>query len=275
MSSQGCRPWESALHLGPRKKLCLADPLVHHGQHFGRTIHALCNIWALLANGIARTGEFHQPDEYYSSEENQEYLIYRSLLRMIPGLEDCLLQGDKDNIVSMAEMIQRGSSSARSDDTKSLKGAVLDWITPCRESHTPPLARNVKTDCGFHHDQTGALLCPAGLDWSDPEVRLKLKNGELLISGDQWPVFLYQDYVYNPEDPWNGLSRSLLLVLAYRHIFTSPSSVNREPKATQSGNTRIHGMTKVTPASIAYVATQVYVCLNTCSIRDANLITKD
>lgn len=30
-----------------------------------------------------------------------------------------------------------------------------------------------------------------------------------------------------------------------------------EPKATRSGNARIHGMTQVTVASIAYVATQV------------------
>lgn len=44
---------------------------------------------------------------------------------------------------------------------------------------------------------------------------------------------------------------------AYKHIFTSPSSVDRIPKATRSGNARIHGMTCVTPASIAYVATQV------------------
>jgi hypothetical protein len=44
---------------------------------------------------------------------------------------------------------------------------------------------------------------------------------------------------------------------AYKHIFTSPSSVVKEPKATRSGNARIHGMTRVTPASIAYIATQV------------------
>lgn len=33
----------------------------------------------------------------------------------------------------------------------------------------PPLARNVKTDRGFHHGSTGALLCPTGIDWSDSE----------------------------------------------------------------------------------------------------------
>jgi hypothetical protein len=65
--------------------------------------------------------------------------------------------------------IQKGVSSARSDDTKSLKGPILDWIIPAGQSLHPPLARNVKMDRGFHHERTGALLCPAGLDWSDPE----------------------------------------------------------------------------------------------------------
>jgi hypothetical protein len=50
---------------------------------------------------------------------------------------------------------------------------------------------------------------------------------------------------------------------AYKHIFTSPSSVEKEPKATRSGNARIHGMMQVTPASIVYVATQVSYLLVT------------
>jgi hypothetical protein len=64
--------------------------------------------------------------------------------------------------------IQKGTSGARSDDAKGLKGAVLDWVTPRGQPLNPPLARNVKTDRGFHHERTGALLCPTGLDWSDP-----------------------------------------------------------------------------------------------------------
>jgi hypothetical protein len=65
--------------------------------------------------------------------------------------------------------IQRGISSARSDDTKSLKGVVLDWITPRNTPLDPPLSRNVKTNRGYHHPVTGALLCPAGIDWDDAE----------------------------------------------------------------------------------------------------------
>jgi hypothetical protein len=104
-------------------------------------------------------------------------------------------------------------------------------------------------------------------------IKAKLRNGEIVVCGDQWPLFLYADYRYDPEDPWNGLFRSALLVSvgtiymwmgsvahftqAYKHVFTSPSSVDKEPKATRSSNARIHGMTRVTPSSVAYIATQV------------------
>jgi len=34
----------------------------------------------------------------------------------------------------------------------------------------------------------------------------------MAVPGDQWPIFVYQGYNYDPEDPWNGLFRSNLLV---------------------------------------------------------------
>lgn len=104
---------------------------------------------------------------------------------MVPGLEERLLDGDEADALYIAESvgvvlisgwyilttkkIQKGVSSARSDDTKSLKGAILDWIVPPGQTLQPPLARNGKVDRGFHHERTGALLCPTGLDWTDPE----------------------------------------------------------------------------------------------------------
>lgn len=56
------------------------------------------------------------------------------------------------------------------------------------------------------------------------------------------------------------LAMTALSCQAYKHIFTSPSSVEKEPRATRSGNARIRGMIKVTPASIAYIATRVWHC---------------
>ncbi|KAG1902986.1 uncharacterized protein F5891DRAFT_1127521 [Suillus fuscotomentosus] len=247
-----------ALQLGPRKRPSATDPLVHYGRHFGRTIHALCNFQALLTNGILRMGELAEiPEENFTAEERREHRIFQELLKSVAGLEERLMQGGDDEVDAVAELFTKGASGARGDDTKSLKGSVLDWITPKGQSLVPPLARNVKIDRGFHHERTGALLCPAGLDWSNAETKTKLRNGEIIVTGDQWPLFLYTDYHYDPEDPWNGLLRSALLSQAYKHVFTSPSSVDKEPKATRSGNARIHGMTRVTLPSIAYIATQV------------------
>ncbi|KIM75190.1 hypothetical protein PILCRDRAFT_681578 [Piloderma croceum F 1598] len=254
---------QGALQLGPRKKPCGTDPLVHHGRHFGRTVHALCSVSVLINNGILRMGELaDQPDESFTQEERREHRVFRVLLDMISGLEQRLVDGSEEDAVHVASLIQKGVSNARADDTKSLKGAVLDWITPRGQPLNPPLSRNVKSDRGFHHERTGALLCPGGLDWSNSETKEKLRSGEMAVSGDHWPIFLYQGYSYDPEDPWNGLLRSNILVSAYKHIFTSPSSVEKEPKATRSGNARIHGMTQVTPASIAYIATQVRFALS-------------
>ena len=49
-------------------------------------------------------------------------------------------------------------------------------------------------------------------------TRTKLENGELQVAGDQWPIFLYANYTYDPEDPWNGLLRSGLLVSVTVHV---------------------------------------------------------
>jgi hypothetical protein len=130
--------------------------------------------------------------------------------------------------VFIACKLQKGVSSARSDDTKGLKGSILDWIVPKGQSLIPSLSRNVKVDRGFHHERTGFLLCPAGMDWADPEyglrlihdfcanamfrVKEKLRNGEIIIRGDQWPLFLYADCEYDPDDPWKGLFKNQILV---------------------------------------------------------------
>jgi hypothetical protein len=54
------------------------------------------------------------------------------------------------------------------------------------------------------------------------------------------------------------------LLQAFKYVFTSPSSVDKEPKATHLGNARIHGMKSTTPASITYIATQVCLLIRRC-----------
>lgn len=107
-------------------------------------------------------------------------------MQLSPGIQDRLYSGSEEDIVHIADLVstelhtfrdkyqmfkqlQRGANGARSDDTKSLKGAILEWITPKGQSLTPPLSRNVKINRGFQHERTGYLLCPTGYRWDDAE----------------------------------------------------------------------------------------------------------
>ncbi|KAG1718646.1 hypothetical protein EDD22DRAFT_963735 [Suillus occidentalis] len=257
----------SALQLGPRKKATSSNPLVLHGRHFGRTVFALCNYPALLTAGILRLEELQDsPIEDYPADVRREHKVFLNLIDSYPGLLDRLTTGEEDDVIHIGEMLGKGASGARGDDTKTLKSAVLEWLVPRGQVVIPPLSRNIKSDRGFNHEITGALLCPAGLDWSDAATKLSLKSGETAVRGDQWPMFLYAGYEYNPEDPWKGLLRSEILIFGFKHVFTSPSSVDREPKATRSGNAYLHGMKSVTKGSLAYVATQIRFALSSSSV---------
>ncbi|KAG2105842.1 uncharacterized protein F5147DRAFT_579251, partial [Suillus discolor] len=234
------------------------DPLISHGRHFGRTVFALCNYPSLLTNGILRLEQMEDtPLENFFAEERREHCVFEQLLESYPGLLERLQNGSEEEILHIGELIGKGAAGARGDVTKTLKSAILDWISPQGAAIQPPLHRNSKIDRGFNHELTGSLLCPAGLDWNNTEYRT-FRAANCQVCGDQWPIFLFAHYTYDTEDPWCGLLRSCLLVCAYKHVFTSPSSVDKEPKATWSGNARLHGINSVTIASIAYVATQVH-----------------
>ncbi|KAF8227769.1 hypothetical protein L208DRAFT_1294966, partial [Tricholoma matsutake] len=220
--------------------------------HFGRAVHAICSIQALLTNGILHMGEEGKAIE--ESLTSEQHRVFQQLLCMVPHLLEHLMEASNEECMVVAELC---ISSARSDDTKSLKGVVLEWISPPSIPVHPPLSWNVKTNRGYHHPTTGALLCPAGLDWNDVDVCEKLSSGEMPVHGYQWLMLVYADQEYDPKNPWEGLFRSWILVWALKHIFTSPSSVEKEVKVTRSGNAHIHGMTRVTTTSLAYVATQV------------------
>ncbi|KIM66056.1 hypothetical protein SCLCIDRAFT_111676, partial [Scleroderma citrinum Foug A] len=231
------------------------DPLVHHRCHFGQTVHSFCSIQTLLTNSIMSMAEDVDMDSL-SAIEQKELEVFCELMKMVPGLEAHLMASSEDEVIDTADLIQRGVNGSRTDDTKGMKSAIIDWIMPKGQSLNLYIPWNAKTSRGFNHEHTGALLCPAGLDWKNSEMQSKLMNGQIQVAGDQWPVFLYANYMYDPEDPWNRLLQSGLLVSAYKHIFTSPSSVEQEPKATCSGNAWLHRMQVITKASIAYVATQ-------------------
>ena len=64
------------------------------------------------------------------------------------------------------------------------------------------------------------LDCPDVLMFCS--VREGLKNNEITVAGDQWPLLVYADCTYDSAEPWEGLFRNKLLVW----VFFPPSASN-------------------------------------------------
>ncbi|KAG1851035.1 hypothetical protein DFJ58DRAFT_729016 [Suillus subalutaceus] len=231
----------SALRMGPRKK----SPHLIHLSHTDDT-------------SVEQLEQMEEtPLEDFSADERQEHHVFEQLLDSYPGLLERLKNGSEEEILHVGELIGKGAAGARGNDTKTLKSTVLDWISPKGDTIQPHLHRNSKIDRGFNHELTGSLLCPAGMDWNNPE---KTYGAARCRSAET-------------NGPFFGLLRSQLL--AYRHIFTSPSSVEKEPKATRSRNAHLHGMNCVTITSISYIATQVRFAISSSSVLSRTNTTTD
>lgn len=64
------------------------DPLIHYGRHFGRTVHAMCNVQVLLAQGVDRLAS----TEVVAEESLTLEYISVILVSIISGLMACLSQ---------------------------------------------------------------------------------------------------------------------------------------------------------------------------------------
>ncbi|KAG6904079.1 hypothetical protein DXG01_012746, partial [Tephrocybe rancida] len=103
-------------------------------------------------------------------------------------------------------------------------------------------------------------------------MRDSIRSGAFKGKMCGWPSFVYGWQDLEPgEIPvggvWDGFFRSPLLVtvsLAYKHVFTSPSSLSAQMQLnskTQPGDRCIYGLARVSPCSIAYIAMQVRFAL--------------
>ncbi|KAI0359727.1 hypothetical protein OH77DRAFT_1509078 [Trametes cingulata] len=171
-----------------------------------------------------------------------------------------------------------GGNAARSDDTRSVKIAIIEWLSDSLKHAKVVLHPTDKTQRGFNNPVTGRLLCPIVLDYADDSVRRLLETHQATIdghpvNGSHWPIFAFDEHRYNPAMPWESFLRGRLIVQGFRHIFTSPSSAVADDdghRGTRTGNAAIHGMTKVTPGSIIYSATQVHFALSSATVFNKN-----
>ncbi|PPR01365.1 hypothetical protein CVT26_015414 [Gymnopilus dilepis] len=186
----------------------------------------------------------------------------------------------------------RFTSNAPSDDISRIKSFLVKWLYEEILNLSPPLEEDDREDRGLSHDMTGRLLCPVEFDWDDLEVRAKLRAG-----GDEkfdWlssfhSRIFFSKFKGDRDHLEDGFLKSIILV---KSIFTSPSSAaevidseaeedlqelggerpkkrRRKSKAKKNKTSQrtvatiLEMNSKVTPRSIAYVATIVHFNLGT------------
>ncbi|KAG2112204.1 uncharacterized protein F5147DRAFT_759581 [Suillus discolor] len=166
-------------------------------------------------------------------------LLYNAIIDFIPGFDSEL-----DNITSkelnvVIAMVAKGMSEGRSADLNSVKHKGLQYI---------PLNMYSKEHA---------------LDPPIPEVEDKsiamaaMQAGEITMTAHNWPMFFYEDSIYDAADKTKGLFRNHTAIRFYKHLFIGPSSVANDSSnvcnSAKPSKNRAWGLTAVNRYIIAYV----------------------
>ncbi|KAG2750203.1 hypothetical protein P692DRAFT_20734280 [Suillus brevipes Sb2] len=256
----------------------------------GRAIRCMVCLYTSLEDLVAendRRYEQRLEDVETTGEQDRMQRGYIELSRTLPWLHVKLGEFDHEDSEDMLKKLKKGADTARGDDTSSLKELVSIWVN--EEFRPSPLIRsNDKNLRGFTSDICGMLLCPAEWDWNDDLVKAGIRDrtADYIVSENSWPTFTYENYTMDRRNLEEGFLKSKLLVLAFKAIFTSPSSArevdgdgdgadileNNRRARRKSDQTKVKtcvasiiNMKKVTPHAIAYVVCQVRFALSNVS----------
>ncbi|KAG2743787.1 hypothetical protein P692DRAFT_201722837 [Suillus brevipes Sb2] len=190
----------------------------------GRAIRRLVVLYHSLEDMVAENDRRYEFSSSAESTVEQDRLQrgYIELARVLPWLHEKLGELDHED---SEDMLRKATDAARGDDTSTLKELVAAWVN--QEFRPTPLIKpHDKYSRGFVSDICGKLLCPAEWDWSQDSVKAGIRDRttEYIISENSWPSFVYENYQVNSNDLEEGFLKSRLLVLAFKAVFTSPSS---------------------------------------------------
>ncbi|KAG2122858.1 hypothetical protein BD769DRAFT_1670492 [Suillus cothurnatus] len=248
---------------------------VAQGRAIRRMVVLYTSLEDLVNENDRRYESMRLTDAPSTPEQDNLQSGYLELARTLPWLHAKLGQLNHEECEDMLKKLKKGADAARGDDTSSLKDLVAGWVN--QEFRPSPLIRSDdKHSRGFASDVCGKLLCPAEWDWDQTRVKAGIRDrtSEYIVSENSWPLFMYENYKVNRDNLEEGFLKSKLLVLAFKAIFTSPSSAkevegdgdgadileNNRRARRKSDQAKVKtcvasiiNMRKVTPRSIAYI----------------------
>ncbi|KAG1775758.1 hypothetical protein EV702DRAFT_972623 [Suillus placidus] len=203
----------------------------------GRAIRCVVVLYTPAEDLIAendRCCEYRDGDTTIDQDRLQRG--YVELTKALPWVHEKLASLEYEESEEMLRKLKRGADTAHGDDTGTLKELVASWVNnDCRP--TPLIRIGDKHHHGFVSDACGKLLCPAEWRWDDPvqvivfvtciiRAGIRDRTAAFIVSENSWPLFMYQDYEADINNLECGLMKSKLLIMAFKAIFTSPSSAS-------------------------------------------------
>ncbi|KAF7354506.1 hypothetical protein MVEN_01140000 [Mycena venus] len=269
--------------------------------NLGRCIHKVVSTFGSINSLIAESDrrqeleverisgeEVHDEEEKPTRDQDRTFNGYKELIRFVPAIRKALVEAEPDEMSEIVTALRHGVRNARSDDTKNLKAAVVPWLQTLFPE-MDPLDPDDRDDRGIYNEFLSRLLCPPEYDYSDEEIRVRIREGdpEYLVTAGSWWTGLYRDNQYDPLNPTKGLFENRLLIMVWKYIFTSPVSVkhtlaeiseNQPPRTSDKRQKRkerakasatpkrsvaaIIGLNRVSGRSIAYAAVQYRVAIS-------------
>ncbi|KAL6307517.1 hypothetical protein BKA93DRAFT_823271 [Sparassis latifolia] len=199
-----------------------------------------------------------QAQEAFNSmgKDEREELAYtfKVILGLMPGLKDQLVyMGDNINAIDvLGSYLNHYATDARGDHLGSLHERIVNYLPDFSDSYPVLKPQDSKWKRGFQNITTGWLLCLQSmltefLNDLDGFCR-QVRDGEIDIPSDEFPSFLYDEALYNPDELDAGLLRHPLLLKCVSDHGNCESRPGRPPL------TKKYDMTQVTPRNIAYLA---------------------
>ncbi|KAJ3559156.1 hypothetical protein NP233_g11336 [Leucocoprinus birnbaumii] len=174
---------------------------------------------------------------------------------------------------ALVKLMDKLRGNACSSDTHMLKTKGLEFaerVVPGGKFDPPINSQSPKeTSWGFNHVQLGGFLVPAKdckkYDKNPQAYIARINNGELLLTHDLLPSYLYKSGTCNAKKLYAGLFEGPIVIYVYKAIFTgtsSAASIDFIRTGTRICQAQKNGLWSVTPDSLAYACVHAHFMLS-------------
>ncbi|KAH6913008.1 hypothetical protein BKA70DRAFT_1097398, partial [Coprinopsis sp. MPI-PUGE-AT-0042] len=188
------------------------DPLYECGKLIARTVSPYINLSIFITTEIKVATELDReglPWHELPKKDRLEHQMYLDTAELLLLFGEDLLGHTRAIRLNVLTLASKGQAEAWKLDGQALRHSFSIWLLPLKA-----IFGHREGDClqGFCSQIAGGLLCPVTLDWNDDGVQQSLQSKRQTVELHAWPRVLYQEFVFQPDDEWDGFLQSGLLV---------------------------------------------------------------